>query len=76
MISLTSVNGIAMWMMFKPNKPEQSVADKYQFLSRVKTYEVPQDELFSDEVDTTFYDRLGNKNVRFKRTKFIKQQEL
>lgn len=65
-----------MWMMFKPNKAEQSVADKYQFLSRVKTYEVPQDEVFSEEVDTIFYDKLGIKNVRFKRTKYFKQQEL
>lgn len=75
MITLTSVNGLAMWMIFKPNKAEQSVADKYNFLSRVKTYEVPQDEVFSEEVDTIYYDRLGIKNVSFKQ-KYFKQQEL
>lgn len=62
-------------MIFKPNKAEQSVADKYNFLSRVKTYEVPQDEVFSEEVDTIYYDRLGIKNVSFKQ-KYFKQQEL
>ncbi len=62
-------------MMFKPNKAEQSVADKYNFLSRVKTYEVPQDEVFSEEVDTIYYDRLGIKNVSFKQ-KYFRQQEL
>ena len=76
MIILTSVNGIAIWTAFKPTKDNVSVADKYQFLSRVKTYDVPKDEVFSEEVDTIFYDRLGIKNVRFKTTKFIKQQEL
>lgn len=62
-------------MMFKPNKAEQSVADKYQFLSRVKTYEVPQDEVFSEEVDTIYYDRLGIKNVSFKQN-YFRQKEL
>lgn len=75
MIGLTSVNGLVMWMMFKPNKAEQSVADKYQFLSRVKTYEVPQDEVFSEEVDTIYYDRLGIKNVSFKQN-YFRQKEL
>lgn len=62
-------------MMFKPNKAEQSVADKYQFLSRVKTYEVPQDEVFSEEVDTIYYDKLGIKNVSFKQN-YFRQKEL
>lgn len=63
-----------MWMVFKPAHKE-SVADKYQFLSRVKTYEVPQDEVFSEEVDTIYYDRLGIKNVSFKQN-YFRQKEL
>ena len=76
LISVTSLSGLATWITFSPKKVEQSVADKYSFLQRVQTNQVSQDELFSEEIDTIFYDKLGIKNVRFKQNKNLKEQEL
>jgi hypothetical protein len=37
---------------------------------------VSEDEMFSEEIDTIFYDKLGIKNVRFKQNNNLKIQEL
>ena len=50
--------------------------DKYIFLQRVQTNQVSEDEIFSEEIDTIFYDRLGIKNVRFKNNFNLKEKEL
>jgi hypothetical protein len=76
LISLTSASGLATWVIFNPKKAEQSVADKYNFLSRVQSSQVSEDEIFSEEIDTIFYDKLGIKNVRFKQNNNLKIQEL
>lgn len=75
LISITSLSGLATWITFSPKRSE-SVADKYSFLQRVQVSQVSQDELFSEEIDTIFYDKLGIKNVRFKQNNILKQQEL
>ncbi len=76
MISLTSASGLLTWTTFSPKKIEQNVADKYNFLQRVQTNQVSEDEMFSEEIDTIFYDKLGIKNVRFKQNNNLKIQEL
>lgn len=66
LITITAFSGIFIWVTFSPRRADQPVYSKYQFLDKVKTYQVEQDEIFSEEVDTIFYDKLGLKNVRFK----------
>jgi hypothetical protein len=76
LISLTSASGLATWIIFNPKKVEKPVYDKYNFLQRVQTNQVSEDEIFSEEIDTIFYDRLGIKNVRFKNNFNLKEKEL
>lgn len=40
----------------------------YQAIKPIDLSGVPASEVFSEEVDTIFYDELGIKNVRFKQT--------
>ena len=42
--------------------------DNYQATKPIDLSGVPESEVFSEEVDTIFYDELGIKNVRFKQT--------
>lgn len=76
LIGLTSASGLLTWTTFSPKKIEKHVAEKYNFLQRVKTNQVSDDEFFSEEIDTIFYDKLGLKNVRFKINNNLKQQQL
>lgn len=41
---------------------------RYQAIKPIDLSGVPASEVFSEEIDTIFYDELGIKNVRFKQT--------
>lgn len=49
-------------------KPTQMLPSKYESFKPINLSGVPENEIFSEEIDTIFYDKLGNKNVRFKQT--------
>jgi hypothetical protein len=50
------------------SKPQQTMQSNYQSGKSIDLSGVPESEIFSEEIDTIFYDELGIKNVRFKQT--------
>lgn len=76
LVTITGCSGAFIWATFSPRKMEEPVYAKYIFLQQVQTNQVSEDEIFSEEIDTIFYDRLGIKNIRFKKSINLKQQEL
>ncbi len=76
LVAITGCSGVFIWATFSPRKTDEPVYSKYIFLQRVQTNQVSEEEIFSEEIDTIFYDRLGIKNIRFKKNINLKQQEL
>ncbi len=76
LITITGCSGAFIWATFSPRRTDEPVYSKYIFLQRVPTNQVSEDEVFSDEIDTIFYDQLGIKNVRFKQNNNLKEQQL
>ncbi len=54
--------------MVQTTPTQQIIPNTYQGRSAVNLSGVPEEENFSEEIDTIFYDELGIKNVRFKQT--------
>lgn len=46
----------------------EHLQSNYQSIKPIDLSGVPESEIFSEEIDTIFYDELGIKNVRFKQT--------
>lgn len=76
LVAITGCSGVFIWATFSPRRTDEPVYSKYIFLQRVPTNQVSEDEVFSDEIDTIFYDQLGIKNVRFKQNNNLKEQQL
>lgn len=49
-------------------EPKQTLQRNYESSRAMNLSGVPEDEIFSEQIDTIFYDELGIKNVRFKQT--------
>lgn len=58
---------LAIALHTRPMRREQ-LQSNYQGIKPIDLSGVPESEIFSEEIDTIFYDELGIKNVRFKQT--------
>jgi len=60
-------NGLIIYNVFSPKRSDySSVASKYEAIKSVNLSGVPDNEIFSEEIDCVYTDRLGIKNVTFK----------
>ncbi len=66
-IAIVCANGTVIYNVFSPKKAESTQAyKKYESFKPVNLSGVPEEEIFSEEVDCVYVDRLGIKNVTFK----------
>lgn len=70
-IALISGNGMLIYNTFSPNKEHSSqIFGKYESIKPVSLSGVPEEEIFSEEVDCVYIDQMGIKNVTFKQKNF------
>lgn len=61
-------NGLIIYNVFSPKHTESNqIYNKYEAIKPINVSGVPEDEIFSEEIDCVYTDRLGIKNVTFKK---------
>jgi hypothetical protein len=67
-ISVIALATMVLIVYMTQKKTPQITPSNYESFKPIVISGYPENEVFSDEIDTIFYDELGIKNVRFKQT--------
>ncbi len=67
-LAILVAGGLIIWVNYTLHhkKLRNEPVNAYQSFKSVNLSGIPESEIFSEEIDCVYYDRLGNKNVSFK----------
>lgn len=70
-IAVALANGLIIYNVFSPKTNQSNqILSKYEAIKSVNMSGVPEDEIFSEEIDCVYIDQMGIKNVTFKQKNF------
>ena len=70
-IAVVCANGLIIYNVFSPKTNQSNqIISKYEAIKSVNMSGVPEDEIFSEEIDCVYIDQMGIKNVTFKQKNF------